>query len=237
GVVVVHVAGIALQAKFFQYHYGATLPLLSLVAGLGLAKLARLAGSRGTVALVGLGAVVTALAASRVALRHNPGTFWERSAARLAYVLFRQGTREELDARLYHVVDYDLDVDRRAAREIARLTAPGESIHVWGFEPVIYWFSGRRPASRFVYDVPQRARWERERARRELLGDLLASPPRVLAVQHGDVFSFVTGDSLDSAGELEGFPELAALLAGEYELASVVEDLDLYLRVAPDPPR
>jgi hypothetical protein len=39
GVVAFQLLGIALQAKFFPYHYGATLPLLALLAGWGLWKL------------------------------------------------------------------------------------------------------------------------------------------------------------------------------------------------------
>lgn len=34
GVIAVHVAGIAMQGKFFAYHYGATLPLIALLGGL-----------------------------------------------------------------------------------------------------------------------------------------------------------------------------------------------------------
>ncbi|HEX4341460.1 MAG TPA: glycosyltransferase family 39 protein [Polyangiaceae bacterium] len=228
GIVCIHVTGIAMQAKFFQYHYGATLPLVSLAAGLGLYKAFRWTKRRSSLAALAYGAIVVALAAARVALRHNPGTFWERSASRLAFLVARTPSRDELDAKLYHVADYDLGLDRRAARDVARLTGPDDAIFVWGFEPSIYWLSGRRQASRFVYDVPQRVEWQRDVARRDLLTDLRATPPRVVVVQHGDVFKYVTGDEHDSAAALDDFPELASLLDEKYRLVESVEDLDIY---------
>jgi hypothetical protein len=79
-----------------------------------------------------------------------------------------------------------------------------------------------------VYDVPQRVKWQRDVARRDLLADLRGSPPRVVVVQHGDVFPYVTGDQLDSASALHYFPELAWLFHDDYRLVESVEDLDLY---------
>jgi hypothetical protein len=228
GIASVHVAGIALQAKFFQYHYSATLPLVAWASGLGLYKLWRRALAFRAAGMLAYAAVVAALIASRVALRHNPGTFWERTADRMAFLFRRDPSRTELDRKLYHVVDYDLDLDRRAGQVVARLAPPSASIFVWGFEPAIYWFSRRAPASRYLYDVPQRAAWQRDHARTELLDELAATPPAAIVVQHGDVFSFVTGDELDSHGALATFPELARILDDRYRLSETVGDLDIY---------
>jgi hypothetical protein len=228
GIASVHVAGIALQAKFFQYHYSATLPLVAWASGLGLYKVWRRALNFRAAGVVAYAVVVSALVASRVALRHNPGTFWERTADRMAFLLRRDASRAELDRKLYHVVDYDLDLDRRAGEAVARLASPGEPIFVWGFEPAVYWFSRRAPASRYLYNVPQRAAWQREHARTELLRELAATPPAAIVVQHGDVFNFVTGDDLDSHGALATFPELARLLDDRYRLSETVGDLDIY---------
>lgn len=230
GVFMVHAAGIALQAKFFQYHFGATLPVVSVVGGLGLYKACRAALR---VRVLGIAAWILSIAwlvSLRDALRHNPGTFWERTADRMEFLFLRDRTRETLDEKLYYVADYDLDVDRKAARRIEEITSPRDSIFVWGFEPAIYWFSGRRAASRYIYDVPQRATWQRDHARSELLSDLRRDPPRALAVQHNDVFRFVTGDDLDSHAALTTFAELAAMIDEDYRFLDSVEDIDLYTR-------
>jgi hypothetical protein len=230
GIVSVHVVGIALQAKFFQYHYGATLPLLSLIGGLGLYKLAHLAAKVPVVGVPLFAVGVVALTASRVALRHNPGTFWERSAARMRFLFLRDESREELDATLYYVVDYSLDTDRRAARFVSERTSLGDAVFVWGFEPAIYWLSGRALGSRYLYDVPQRAPWQQAHAREDLMADLARTQPKIVLVQHGDVFSFVTGDSMDSYDAVATFPELGRLLDEKYRSIAPVDDLDVYER-------
>ncbi len=52
GIAIFQIIGIAMQAKFFEYHYGATIPLLSFLAGLGWAKLWWSAKARGTVSVL-----------------------------------------------------------------------------------------------------------------------------------------------------------------------------------------
>jgi hypothetical protein len=39
GVIAIQLAGVAMQGKFFAYHYAATLPLIAAIAGMGLYKL------------------------------------------------------------------------------------------------------------------------------------------------------------------------------------------------------
>jgi hypothetical protein len=226
----IQVAGIAMQAKFFQYHYSATLLLVSFVAGLGIYKVWRLATRVPIAGPLAVAGALGWLVAARVALRHNPGTYWERSADRLRFLVLRDRTREELDAKLYHVVDYDLGVDRRAARELAHESAPDDRVFVWGFEPVLYWLADRAPASRYLYSVPQRAKWQSERARAELMSDLARTPPKVLFVGHGDVFPFVTGDDRDSFASLDTFPALATLVDDEYDFTRAIGHLDVYSR-------
>jgi Dolichyl-phosphate-mannose-protein mannosyltransferase len=230
GIVLVHVVGIALQAKFFQYHYGATLPLLALLSGLGLAKAWRLSERWPVPGALVWFAAVGVLVWARVAMWDLPGTFWERSRDRIEFLVRRTPAREALDAKLYKASDFSLGTDRRTGHRVSALTSAGDSVFVWGFEPHVYWFSGRRPASRYLYDVPQRTVWERAAARADLLLDLGRNPPRVVVVEHGDIFGFVTGDDLDSHRALETFPELAEILARDYEFAEGVDDLDLYVR-------
>jgi hypothetical protein len=233
GVVAVNVAGIAMQHKYFQYHYGATLPLMAFVAGIGLYKIWRrclAGGAGGMVAFLSFCVIAVSMRESTRDL--TPG-FWQRSAMRMHYLLHtgRIATREDLDRELYAVSDYSLDADRQVAEAITRRTADGAPVFVWGFEPAIYWLSGRTPASRYIYDVAQRAQWERGRARQELMEDLRRTPPEVIVVQRNDSFYMVTGDSLDSAAALWQFPELARLVEQEYRFVSEVADFDLYERV------
>jgi len=231
GVMAIHLAGIAMQGKFFQYHYAASLPLLALLGGLGLYKLWRRTLSAGTSGVLAFMAFVVIATSMRIAVR-DLGSFWDRAILRTSYLL-RSGpvhSREQLDKELYRVADYNLDADRMVALEAQRRTPPGSKIFVWGFEPSIYWMADRPAATRYVYDVPQRVSWGRERARRELVADLVANPPALVIVQRGDRFSWVTGDEWDSAEALPHFPELQRIVDADFRLVTSIEDFDVYER-------
>ncbi|MEB2310283.1 MAG: glycosyltransferase family 39 protein [Sorangiineae bacterium] len=234
GVVSIHLTGIAMQGKFFQYHFSATLPLVAFIAGLGLYKLWRRCLPGGAGGVVAFASFVVVAVSMRQAVNDLPhGSFWERSRVRLASLLAEHGSgsRVLLDRDLYYVADYDLDADRRVALELEAHTSPSAKIFVWGFEPGIYWLSNREPASRFIYDVPQRVSWQRESARASLMEDLRRNPPAMIVVQRNDVFPFVTGDNVDSAGALAGFPALDALVRDHYRRMSELEDFTLYQRL------
>lgn len=232
GCAVVQITGIALQGKFFQYHYGATIPLLALVAGLGWHKLwAKSWARRPTGPLLVAVAAIAALY-MRKPVKDVPGTVPERTWARLQY-LFRVGdyrTRAQLDAELHRAADYDLAADRKVAEWVEQNTSPRDSVLVWGFEPVIYWITGRRPATRFIYNVPQRSQWQTEVSQRLYLDEVRANHPSVVIVQHHDVFPGVTGHITDSAADLARFPGLERYLADSFEFETSIEDFDLYRR-------
>ncbi|HEX6766938.1 MAG TPA: glycosyltransferase family 39 protein [Polyangiaceae bacterium] len=237
GVIALHVTGIAMQGKFFQYHYAATLPLVMFVAGLGLYKLWRRCLTGGFGGALAFAAFVGVCIAMRYAIGDLPQDFWDRSAMRFRY-LFRMAPyerREALDEELGYVADYNLSADRAVARELRVRTRAGAPIFVWGFEPVVYWLAERPPASRFIYNVPQRTRWEQGRARADLLRDLREHPPAAIVVQKNDVFGMVTGNNLDSHDELPNFRELKALVDGRYDAATTIEDFDIYLRRGTEP--
>jgi hypothetical protein len=226
-----------MQGKFFQYHYGATLPLVMFVAGLGLYKLWRRCLAGGLGGALAFAAFVGVCIAMRQAVGDLPQDFWDRSAMRFRY-LFRMAPyerREALDEELGYVADYNLSADRAVARELRARTHSGAPVFVWGFEPVIYWLAERPPASRFIYNVPQRTSWERERARADLLRDLHEHPPAAIVVQRNDVFGVVTGNNLDSRQELPNFRALEALVDEHYAPAVTIEDFEIYLRSAGAP--
>lgn len=235
GVMAIHLAGIAMQGKFFQYHYAASLPLLALLGGLGLYKLWRrtlAAGASGVLAFVAFVGVAISM---RIAVR-DLGSFWDRATLRTGYLL-RMGpihSRELLDKELYRVADYNLDASRQVALEVQRRTQPDAKIFIWGFEPGVYWMADRAASTRYIYDVPQRVSWGRERARKELIAELTANPPALLVTQRGDRFSWVTGDEYDSAEALLHFPELARIVEADFRLVTSIEDFDVYERRSGD---
>jgi len=235
GIIAIQIAGVAMQGKFFPYHYTATLQLIAFLAGLGLYKLWRRCvgsgsgGFGGALAFMSFVVVVTSM---RTASRDLPQDYSERALMRLRYA-FRMApykTRDAIDRELSYVADFNLAADRDVALEVRSRTRSADAIFVWGFEPAIYWFAERAPASRFIYDVPQRSEWQKDYARRELMRDLTQHQPALIIVQHNDVFPSVTGHVLDSHDELPGFPELAGFIEGGYQFVKRIEDFDIYER-------
>lgn len=239
GLLAVQAAGIAMQGKFFPYHYSASLLLVAFIAGLGFYKLWRRLCASGTAGMLAFAAFALMVGSMRSGVRELPQGFWWRSGARLSYLLGvgDVATREMLDQELYHVADFDLNSARRLALDLRRRAASEEAVFLWGFEPVVYWMAERSPASRFIYDVAQRGSWQAPHAIDELMQDLERSKPAVVAVQHGDVMPEVTGDGLDSASALSALAPLSSWLSREYSPAGEVDAFDIYERRAETLPR
>ncbi|WP_437951109.1 glycosyltransferase family 39 protein [Sorangium sp. So ce296] len=228
GVIAMHLVGVVMQAKFFPYHYGATWPLTAMLAALGLWKAWQRCVQRGARAAAVLVAALVAAAFARSATKDVADAYLDRCAERLA--LLAAGARDQgrLD-RLASVADVNAAANRAVAAWLRERVAPGRPVLVWGFEPVIYDLADRPPATRYLYNVPQRAAWARQEARDALMRDLAASPPAAIVVERHDVFPSVTGDALDSRDTLDGFPALAGLIDDRYELAVLIEDFEIYL--------
>jgi hypothetical protein len=234
GVAAFQVLGIALQGKFFAYHFAATLALLGLLAGWGIWKLWLRVHGRPLAAL----AVLVAAALVHDLHPEKPFrgglSFWQRSRLRLE--VLRGEAPETLVDRLHSAWDVNAVANRRVAEWIARRTQPSDTVFVWGFEPGIYHLAGRRPASRYIYNAPQRLAWPgRAGARAELVEEMERTPPAFIVVVHGDVLALVTGNLTDSAGELPGFPALARLLRERYRRVARIEDFEIFARAAAEP--
>jgi hypothetical protein len=233
GVVAFQLAGVALQAKFFPYHYGAALPFAGLLAGWGYAKLWRAARAHGTAPAVATLAIVPLLYDARTATRDLEDGFWDRCSLRLHAIFTTPAGAQPLNDHLHSVADVNAGANRLVAEWLRARTPEGSSVYIWGFEPAIYDLAGRRPASRYVYNVPQRVAWAREATRRELMAELERDRPAAIVVERRDVFPHVTGDRLDSAATLETFGALKAMVDREYEFVTTIEDFDLYARKPP----
>jgi hypothetical protein len=228
GVVLSTLLGVALQAKFFGYHFAPALVLTGFLAGLGLWKLWLRLRER---PLAAVAAAALLALASQVEVRGLPSVraFWARTPARLTAWLDRERWPEVAD-RLHSGDDVDARANRAAAAWLARHTPADATLFVFGFEPVLYDLSERAPASRYVYNVPQRAAWSAAAHRAVLLRELAARPPAAVVVVHGDPLPAVTGDALDSAAALAGFPELARWLDEGYAQAARFGDLEIFMR-------
>jgi hypothetical protein len=227
-IIALHVVGVIMQGKFFPYHYGATWPLTALLAGLGFFRLWERAAPWGP---AGVGAFLVAAvvaALGRSATKDTETSFYQRTMDRISIYTHSPRDQAALD-RLASVADVNAGANREVAAFLRARVPADRTVFVWGFEPVIYDWADRTPATRYLYDVPQRVAWARDEARAVLMRDLDAGRPAAIVVEHRDVFPMVTGDAIDSADTLKRFGALTALIEGRYERATTIEDFDVYL--------
>jgi len=226
--VVLMILGVGVQLKLFPYHFGSVLPLTALLAAWGFWKLWLRVRDRWYGA-AGVAALIVVLAAARTATIHVPDSFAKR--CRLRFVEWTdRDQRTAIRDRLYSVFDFNARDNRLVEAWLARETPENATIFIWGFTPEIYVMANRQPATKFIYDVPQRAPWSRDAAREELMTLLSANPPDVILVEHEDVIPLVTGIGADSAYELRGFDALRSLLASRYQRVAYVKKFDVYRR-------
>jgi hypothetical protein len=227
----VHIVGVAMQGKFFAYHVAATFPITALLAALGIVRAFERTAPFGRLAHAALVLVLATGAALRAPVPSFGPRFLARSYERLQ--LFVRGPMDvaRRDA-LASVVDVHASENRAVASFVASRTQPNDPIYVWGFECVIYDLADRPFSSRYIYDVPQRASWSREKMRAALMNDLMARKPAAIVVEHGDDFNMVTGNDLDSAESLRDFPALRELVDDEYGEPASMGHFDVYFRAA-----
>lgn len=226
-VIAMQLVGVALQGKYFPYHYAAVWPVTALLAALGWWSLWQRAARRGRLAVAGFAIAILLVGLLRTATKDLAESFWWRSSERLA-LLLGSIDQERIDA-LASVADVDAHANRRVAELLRRHVPVGRGVFVWGFEPVIYDFAERPAVSRFIYNVPQRVDWASEWSRAELMDAIRRGRPAAIVVAHNDLLPMVTGDYIDSAHALEGFGPLATFIYEGYEFLARIDDLDVYL--------
>jgi hypothetical protein len=107
--------------------------------------------------------------------------------------------------------------------------APGDSIYLWGFDALVYVLAERPSASRFGFNYPMivGSPGYTERARLQLLGDLIARPPQAIVVQDGDQNNLY---EYSSRKYLEGFDALSDFLSKNYTSVFKNSRFEVYRR-------
>lgn len=228
-VVAVQILGVALQGKFFAYHYAGVWPVTALVGALGWWSAWSRVKRRGGGAVIGFVALTALALPLRVATK-DLGSFWYRSRERVRVFIVEPWDRQGRDD-LATVADVSASHNREVAEALARLVPVASPVFIWGFQPVIYDLAERPAASHYVYNVPQRVAWAADDARDRLMHHLRAHPPAAIVVAHHDVLPMVTGNTVDSAGVLDReFGALKRLIAEDYGAPERVRDFDIFVR-------
>jgi 4-amino-4-deoxy-L-arabinose transferase-like glycosyltransferase len=225
-------AGIALQQKFFWYHWQLMLPLLALLAGRGWDELftlieARLGWSaRGAAAKC---ALVTALLLATPALTDYAYAQWDDFLHRNESLSRRLQWDNQFGAYGEGTFSYLADV--QVADYLREHTTPQDTVYVWGYDPLIYLLSDRQSASRFIYALPMMSHWAPARWRDEFLAEIDRNRPLYFIVQRYEgAARWITGQEEDTAAWAWKIRGLAGRLEHDYEEEIAIEDFTLYRR-------
>jgi len=220
---------VLIQRKFWAYHYHVMLLPLAASAAVGFQRCLDAAAQRSSRRRATLICTAAALLLSfgyiqrcvRYADRHALlAAISGRLPRERFYLTYTWGT---------HVYDYALD--RMISAHVKSSTRSTDRILIWTFEPLIYFLSERKPASRFLFDYPLTQPNSRLHAAyiRALMQDIQAHPPALFLVRSNDRNGI---EAQDSATQLAAIPVLADYVAAHYVPAWAAGDFVGMLRKA-----
>lgn len=133
------------------------LPILSIVAGIGIYKAYRRVIGQGVPGIVAFFSVVLLLGALCTAVDVPPGSYYYRSWSRLKYIagLTPYRAPELLEAELYSNAQINLAVSRRVAATLQGMQPGERQVLVQGDEPQVLWLAKLRPMVRLIRPIPE----------------------------------------------------------------------------------
>ncbi len=222
----VAVACVAVQGKFYKYHWIPLFPPLVILGTVGFHKLLMAMSEKieaksaeSLKLLCGVSVSLTAFVVLQLAIvpATSVGQWLQLMAGRI-------GSDQYYTS--HAAGGFVAGDDMKAARYIRERTQSTDGVAVWGNNALIGFLSGRANPTRFVYAMPLTEggpHSPRDAYRREYISALLKNPPAYFVVG-------VPWGSTHKDQVLHDFPELEALLHGRYTMETQVGALDLYHR-------
>jgi hypothetical protein len=221
--------GVAVQAKFFLYHWHLLLPFLALLSGWTAAFLWRTLRTAGRTPLAA-GATLTALGALLLLLTPNVTDRAVREWVDAVRFVVHPDSRSAYYDRfgLWGRGSFSYRASEEVSAYLRAHTADGDTLFVWGYDPLIYVLSGRDSPSRFVSFLGLMSTWTPPRWQDEFVDDLTAHRPRYVIAQRGENARWITGHDIDAVDFIPLIPRFRALLDRDYVVERVIEDYTLY---------
>jgi hypothetical protein len=220
-------ASLAVQGKFFQYHYLPLLPGMAVFAVLALdAALTPVwphvpKQSGRALLVIGVGILLVLCTAYPLRLR---------DAAQVA--------TGQMPLRDYWMSDHGMGDFRLSEQMVVSdwvraHTRPNDRIVVWGSDPLIYFLTERGTISRFIANQSLTVDWSWPELRDEFQDAFRNTPPELFLVEHDDAVPWATGSSLDSYEVLkERFGVLGESIADQYALETRIGHFDILRRAS-----
>jgi len=116
----------------------------------------------------------------------------------------------------------------KAVDYVTQNTKNSDKIFIWGFDPVVYYLSGRECASKFIYNFPLYWKGNNNTFRKEFLEELNSNNPELILVSQKDPLFYISGYNEDSKQMLLRFPEFKKFMDEKYNLKTQIDNFFYY---------
>ncbi len=226
----VAVAGVAVQAKFFVYHWHVAVPFLALLAAWTAVQtwtLLRQRYHRRWAALASGAGVLGLLAFTPMVTDGGLGE-WRDLVRYVREPAYRPVYFDRFGLRNHGT--YSFSASEEAANYVRARTTTNDLTFVWGYDPNFYLISGRDSASRFLSFLPLMPVFTPEEWKQEFVRDLETKRPAYILIQQGENARWITGRTEDSAAWVRQFSAFHALIERDYVFDLRIEDYAIYRR-------
>lgn len=214
---------IIIQWKFFKYHFNVVFPSLAIGAVLGYETLKSMFGKLKYFKVITLVVVVLYLLSSFGIYSRYYTDLYEYLVSKktLTEVYEKKGVTDETE---YFVIRETFN----AVNYLNTNTVNNDKVFIWGFDPMVYYLSGKECASRFIYNFPLYWKKDNKNFRIELISDLNKALPEIILISKNDQLYLLSGYYEDSKQMVERFPEFKQLIKDNYVMDYQSQNFDYY---------
>jgi hypothetical protein len=212
---------IAIQVKFFWYHYGHMFLALALLCGWAWDRAISALG-RSWPRPVAYGMVVAGIVVLAINSPHH------RDEVQYQWRTYIRYLRNPEERDVYNALA--LGNLHQIGTYVRERTAPADSIYVWGFDPAIYLIADRPPASRFMFSFPFMSGWTPPEWQEGFVQELERNRPVYFLAERGTTETWIVGYRIDMVEFIERYPRLSDFLATNYDIENEIGGVILYRR-------
>lgn len=222
---------VMIQGRYGRYHLIPSHGPIAVFAALGISALLNLfqGGTKNDGFKRAGQRIVAVVALVLVLLMASPSAkYIYRAAFRVSNFITPQAYYQYYGC--YGCWGFCLAANIQVADYIRKRSDPEDKLLIWGFDPLIYYLSDRKPASRFIFNYPldgsKNTPYYRS-YRREYIQDLIRNKPLYVVVDDNDANQYRRQDSKKS---FETFTALRSYVNKHYIRTAVIENYDIYRR-------
>ena len=217
-------AGLIIQWKFFLYHFLVIIPSLSVGASIFISRINERFRKSFPVSITVSSVIILIIyflfGFKPYSVNYSDLLSYMKGDKTLEQVYIEKGFTSDsafMIGKTFNAIDY-----------IKTNTSESDGIYVWGFDPLIYYLSGRHCVSRFIYNFPLYWKEDNEEFQKEFLVDLYNDKPRMILVSQRDPLYFISGYRDDSKSMLEKFSGFKSFIDENYIYKTKIDDFYFY---------